>query len=177
MRQSGIILMMFAALGCAPAGVLHRSTAADIPPLTIHIEDVDEFQRVTLEAINTSSGALSVTPAFGFDFYFHLEIEADDGTPMRLPAWELTREIGGRCFMRGETLSLRVPLRRWSPVQGTDADCTEEPCNRTKLLPGVYRVRGVYRPVQKGAVGGRCAPVPTVVASEWRRFNVPMSQR
>lgn len=60
-------LIVFAALGCAPAWVPHHAAAADVKPLAIQIQNVDALQRVSLEATKTSSGALSVTAAFGFD--------------------------------------------------------------------------------------------------------------
>lgn len=172
MRYLVIASFMLALVGCAPSTVRFGPSEANATPLALRVSGIDDSLVVTFDAMNTSSGAILVTPAFGFDFYFHLEIQAEDGTPVHLLAWELTREISGRCLRVGEKLSFRVPLGRWSAVMGTDASCADQPCNTVQLPAGSYRVRATYRPVQKNALRGRCDSVSRVVTSDWVQFEV-----
>lgn len=146
-------------------------SAVSVPALTIHVHEVSESLVLSFDAVNVSSSEISVTPAFGYDFYFNLEIENEDGIPVHVPAWEIAREIRGRCLRRGEKISLRVPLESWDVVVGTDAKCTEEPCFRVQL-PAVYRVRVRYRPVPQSTLRSGCASVPMIVTSEWFGFEV-----
>jgi hypothetical protein len=141
--------------------------------LAIQVRAVAESQVVLFDAVNTSSRAISIAPAFGYDFYFHLEIETAEGVAVRLPVWELTREISGRCLRSGETLSFRVPLNRWDASAGTDAGCTEEPCSKVQLPAGSYRVRARYRPVKASTARSRCASISDLTTSEWLPFVVP----
>ena len=172
MRNRPLLALLLTVSSCAwndPA--THGTNAASLLP-TLEVRTIDASRVLTFDFVNMSARPLMFAEAFGYDFYFHVEIVADDGTPVHIPKWELTREIHGRCIAPGEKRSFRVPLNRWSPVTGTDATCNEEPCTGVRLLPGTYRLRAIYRPIRGNALGEPCDHIPGVLTSEWVRFAV-----
>jgi hypothetical protein len=174
MRNARIHFIVLVLAACSPQGLRPELAinTTSVSALAISVRQVSESRVLSFDAVNISSRRIAVTPAFGYDFYFNLEIENDDGVPLDIPAWELTREIRGRCLRTGEKLSFRVPLERWDAIIGSDAKCPEEPCFRVKLRPGSYRVRVRYRPVRESTVRSGCAGVPSTITSEWFRFEV-----
>ena len=176
MRNAKLLhVVVLAFVACASPQPSHREpeidAAANAPALAVDVREVSESLILSFDAVNVSSSEISVTPAFGYDFYFNLELEHLNGTTVRVPAWEITREIRGRCLRSGEKLSFRVPLERWDVVTGTDASCPEEPCFRVQLPTGTYRLRVRYRPVRESRLRAGCASVP-ITTSEWFRFDV-----